>query len=197
MNQKTFVTKIRVLGKDVFSVRDVRLMFPEEADYANTILKRLKKAGVIVPVIRGFYRLSDVTFEAENIATTVMYPSYVSFESALSKYGIINQGLFGLTLATTRHSKRIRIEGVTCEYSQIKPKLFFGFNLLNGVYIAEPEKALLDTLYLISLGKKEINYEEWYVSGLDRDKVTRYSQAFGKKITKLAEEILNKQVTKT
>lgn len=196
MNQKAFVTKIKALGKDVFGVRDVKTMFPEEANYVNTILKRLKEAGIIAPVTRGLYRLCDVTVEIEKIATTLLYPSYISFESALSKYGIINQGLFELTLATTRHSKRIRIGEVTCAYSQLKPKLFFGFNLLNGIYIAEPEKSLLDTLYLISLGKRETSYKEWYVDGLDKDKVIKYSQAFGKKVTLLAEEILNKQVTK-
>lgn len=190
MNQKLFITKIKALEKDVFSVRDVKLLFPEEAGYVNTILKRLKEAGVIAPVTRGFYRLSGATFEIERVATAALYPSYISFESALSKYGIINQGLFDLTLATTRHSKRLQIGGVTCEYCQLKPKLFFGFNLLNGVYIAEPEKALLDTLYLISLGKRETSYKEWYMAGLDNDKVIKYSQAFGKKVAKLAKEII-------
>lgn len=192
MNQKTFVSKIRALGKDVFDVRDVRMLFPREAKYINTSLKRLKEAGVITPITRGIYRLFDTSFELEKVATAVLYPSYVSFESALSKYGIINQGLFELTLATTRHSKRLRIGGVTCEYSQLKPKLFFGFNLLNGAYIAEPEKAVLDTLYLITLGKKETSYKEWYVSGLNRNKVVNYSQAFGKKVIRLAEEVLGK-----
>lgn len=190
MNQKTFVAKIKALGKDVFAVRDVRRLFPEEAKHVNTNLKRLKDAGVITPVTRGLYRLSDTTFEIEKVATAVFYPSYISFESALSKYGIINQGLFELTLATTRHSKRLRIGGVTCIYSQLKPKLFFGFNLLNGIYVAEPEKAMLDTLYLISLGKKEISYKEWYTSGLDRSKVARYSRAFGKRVTQLAQEVI-------
>ena len=190
MNQKTFTAKIKALGKDVFAVRDVRMLFPEESRFVNTNLKRLKEAGVITPVTRGLYRLFDTTFEIEKVATAVFYPSYISFESALSKYGVINQGLFELTIATTRHSKRIRIGEVTCVYSQLKPKLFFGFNLLNGIYIAEPEKAFLDTLYLISLGKKETSYEEWYTSGLDKNKVTKYSQPFGKKVTKLAMEIL-------
>lgn len=189
MNQKTFVAKIKGLGKDVFAVRDVRLLFPKEARFVNTTLKRFKAAGVVTPVTRGLYRLADTTFEIEKVATAVFYPSYISFESALSKYGIINQGLFELTLATTRHSKRLRLGGVTCAYSRLKPKLFFGFNLLNGIYIAEPEKALLDTLYLISLGKKETSYKEWYVGDLDRNKVAKYSLAFGKKVTQLAKEI--------
>ena len=190
MNQKSFITKIKALRKDVFGVRDVKLLFPEEAGYVSTILKRLKEAGVIIAVIRGFYRLPDTTFEIEKVATTVLYPSYISFESALSKFGIINQGLFGLTLATTRHSKRLRIAEVICEYSQLKPKLFFGFKLLNGVYVAEPEKAVLDTLYLVSLGKRETNYKEWYINDLNKDKVIKYSWAFGGRVTKLAKNVI-------
>lgn len=190
MNQKTFVAKIKALGKGVFSVRDVRLLFPEEARFVNTSLKRLKNTGAIVPVIRGLYRLSDVSFEIEKVATTLLYPSYVSFESALSKYGIINQGLFELTLATTRHSKRLRIGGVVCEYSQLKPKLFFGFELLNGIYIAQPEKALLDTLYLITLGKRRTTHKEWYTNSLNKEKVVKYSQPFGKNVINLAKEVI-------
>lgn len=192
MNQKIFVAKIKSLGKDVFDVRDVKALFPDEVETINTSLKRLKDAGIIVPVTRALYRLADVTFEIEKVATTVLYPSYISFESALSKYGIINQGLYELTLATTRHSKRLRIGGVTCEYSQIKPKLYFGFNLLNGIYIAEPEKAFLDTLYLIALGKKETRYNEWYTKDLDQEKITSYAKPFGKTVAKLANEIIGK-----
>lgn len=189
MNQKAFVTKIKALGKDVFGIHDVKTLFPEEANYINTILKRLKEAGVVAPVTRGLYRLADATFEIERVATTLSYPSYISFESALSKYGIINQGLFGLTLATTKHSKRLRIGGVICEYRRLKYELFFGFNLLNGIYIAEPEKALLDTLYLIALGKKQTSYKEWHTSSLNKVKLINYSQAFGKKVAQLAKEI--------
>ena len=128
--------------------------------------------------------------DIEKIATQIYYPSYISFESALSKYGIMNQGLYGLTLATTRHSKKITLAGTDCKYSKLKDSLFFGFNLIGNTYVAEPEKAFLDMLYLISLGKRSKNYSEWYLDTLDRSKIEEYTRSFSKSVRLLVKDLI-------
>src|SRR3989344_8514348 len=127
MKKNQLIEKIEHLGKDVFDISDVKKLFPAEA-HINTTIKRLRDSTVITQITRGVYMLRGHSFDVEKIATQIYYPSYISFESALSKYGIMNQGLYGLTLATTRHSKKITLAGTDCKYSKLKDSLFFGFN---------------------------------------------------------------------
>ena len=190
MRKEELIQKIEELGKAAFTIKDVEKLFPEDA-YIKSSLKRFKDAGVVTAVARGFYALKKESLDIEKIATQIYYPSYISFESALSKYGIINQGLYGLTLATTKHSKKIALAGVMCEYSQLKESLFFGFNLSGDTYIAEPEKAFLDMLYLIVLGKRSRNYEEWYLDSLNKSKVKDYIKPFNKGVKALARDLIS------
>jgi len=189
MKKDELFEKIEHLGKNVFDIRDIKNLFPDET-HINTVIKRLKDSRVLIKITRGVYMLQGRSFDVEKLATKIYYPSYISFESALSKYGIMNQGLYKLTLATTRHSKKIKLNEIVCDYSKLKPELFFGFNLEGGTYIAEPEKALLDTLYLMSLGKKTKSYQEWYTKELDKNKIKKYLPFFGKAVKKLVREVV-------
>lgn len=188
MKKDILLKKIEHLGKEVFGIRDIKNLFPDET-HINTVIKRLKDSRVLIKITRGVYVLQGHSFDVEQLATKIYYPSYISFESALSKYGIMNQGLYKLTLATTRHSKKIKLNEIECDYSKLKPELFFGFNLEGGTYIAEPEKAFLDTLYLMSLGKKTKSYREWYTKELDKNKIKKYLPFFGKAVRKLVREV--------
>lgn len=190
MKKEEFVHTIKESGKVIFTVNDLKKLFPKETALLNTYLTRFKEAKIILPITRGLYTLVDNTLDVEKLVTAIYYPSYISLESALSKYGIINQGLYKITLATTRHSKKITLSQTECEYSKINKDLFFGFSLVNGIYIAEPEKAFLDTLYLIALGKRKTNYSEWSLDDLDTNKLLEYAKPFGKPVKKLVEKIL-------
>ena len=189
MTKDELTQKIEKLGKNVFTIADLKKLFPDDV-YIKMALKRFKDSGVIVSVARGMYALKKEQLDIEKIATQVYYPSYISFESALSKYGIMNQGLYGLTLATTRHSKRITLAGLECSYSKLKENLFFGFNLVGDTYVAEPEKAFLDTLYLIALGKRSKNYSEWYLDALDKVKIKEYIKPFNKSVKGLVKDLV-------
>ncbi len=173
MKRQELAQKVEALGKDFFSMKDLKKLFPDESNLRVSV-KRMLDAGVIFQIARGFYTLKQENLDVEKLATQLYYPSYISFESALSKYDVINQGLYGLSLATTRHSKKIALAGVDCEYSQIKPALFFGFDLVNDTYLAHAEKALLDLIYLISLGKRNGNTSEWDLDVLDKHKLLKY-----------------------
>ena len=189
MKAEELVNKISGIDKDSFSTDDLRQLFPADLNL-KTAINRLVNRGVLVVIVRGRYRLKNTTINHEKIATQIYSPSYVSFESALSKYGVINQGFNKITLATTRHSKKVELSGLGCEFIHLKSNLFFGFNLINGVYIAEVEKALLDEMYLISLGKRKVNTSEWNIVGLDEDKIRGYLKFFPQTVSKNMEEML-------
>lgn len=180
MKARVFIEELSQKNIETFSIDDLRRLFPKDNQNITTIVSRMAKSGIIVPICRGLYRLKQTPIDVEKLAQSIYYPSYISFESALSKYGIINQGTYITTFATTRHSKKIILNETECVFRTLKPKLFFGFNLSNGIYIAEAEKAVLDTLYFIYLGKLKINFTDWYLKDLDVAKIKKYANCFGK-----------------
>ena len=188
MKRQLLVQKVEMLGKQVFSIKDLEKLFPEEV-HLKISVKRLMDAGVLIQITRGIYALNQSQLDIEKIATQLYYPSYISFESALSKYGIINQGLYGLTLATTRHSRKMMLAGIDCEYSQLKPTLFTGFDLVNGTYLAHPEKAFLDQIYLVSLGKRSSNTSEWDLSNLDKNRLAKYLTFYSDSVRKMVSKM--------
>ena len=188
MKRQQLIQEIEALGIDIFSMKDLKKLFPEESNLKISV-KRMVDAGVIMQVTRSIYTLKGEKLDIEKVATQLYYPSYISFESALSKYGVINQGLYGLTLATSRHSKKVTLAGVDCEYSQLKPTLFFGFDLVNETYLAQPEKAFLDQLYLMSRGKQTGNTSEWDLNPLDSKRLNEYLEFFNHRVQEKASQM--------
>lgn len=184
--------KVNQLNLETFSIQDLRKLFPNDSNIKIQI-SRLVNKGALVKITRGIYKLPNTTLDLEKLSTQIYSPCYISFESALSKYGIINQGIYKITLATTRHSKKVELLDTPCEYIQIKPALFFGFNFVKNIYIAEAEKAFLDEIYLIVLGKRIINVDEWNTSNLDKKKIEKYLKKFPNGVKKKALEILSKR----
>ena len=91
---------------------------------------------------------SFLCFTANKIYT----PSYVSLETALAHYGFITEGVFQITGCSTRKTEHFNTPVGYFTYRNLKPELFFGYRLdrrSNIHYlIAEPEKAIIDYLYL-------------------------------------------------
>lgn len=187
--------QVSKLNLEIFSIDDLRKIFPNDLNIKVQV-KRLVDKKNLIRVTRGIYKLPNTSLDLEKTSTQIYSPSYVSFESALSKYGVINQGIYKITLATTRHSKKIELLNTPCEYVQIKPSLFFGFNLVKNIYLAEAEKAFLDEIYLIVLGKKTINTAEWNTVNLNKQKIDKYLKKYPLGIKNKALEILYKQKIK-
>lgn len=177
MRKEELIEKIDALGKEFFTMSELRKCFPHD-NHIKMHIKRFMDTGLILPITKGVYTFTSHPVDLEKVATQLYYPSYISFESALSKYGIMNQGMNILTLATTRHSKRMNLMKIECEYRQIKKEYFFGFQLLDSMYLADPEKAFLDMLYLVTLGKRKMDYSEWYLDSLNIKKIHQYLKKY-------------------
>jgi predicted transcriptional regulator of viral defense system len=189
MKRQELVETLTKINKTIFSMADLVKLFPSETNL-KTSLHRLRRGGVVEPVSRGIYRLAGQAFDIEQTATQMYYPSYISFETVLAKYGVINQGSNRITLATTRHSKRITLSGIEIHYRQVKPELFFGFKLMSDTYIADVEKALLDEIYFMSLKKRTINTAEWSFESINKKIFTEYAAKFPGFTQRLAHKIV-------
>lgn len=178
------------LDKPYFTVADLGKILNLKEDSLYVLLKRLVDQGFLVRLKPGVYQPQFQPLNLEKVANELYYPSYLSFESALSKYGILSQIPYTLTFATNKLSKKITLAGKEIIYKQLKNKYFFGYTLTeNSLYLAEPEKAILDQLYLISKGKTLSNLDEWSLINLDKKKFLNYAKKFPPSVEKTAQQL--------
>ena len=150
---------------------------------------RLVKAGVLLRLRRNTYTVFTTGFTRERVAAQTYMPSYLSFESALSRFGILSQLPYTQTFATSRPSKQMMLGEQKVEFSHIKADLYWGFVQENDLYVAEPEKALLDQLYLVSKGLRSLNIQELDLRTIDKEKFLAYTKRFPSVMHKLVAEV--------
>ena len=126
--------------------------YKEYGDPAGKIM-RLRKEGKIVHLLRGLYE-TDPKTPGQCLAGAIFGPSYLSFDYALSVYGLIPEAVYAYTSATFEKKKKKEYVNQFGRYlyrdvpSAVYP---LGIEIREeGGYsylIATPEKALCDKLY--------------------------------------------------
>ena len=180
--------------KPVFTAKDIQLagfkVFPYQ-------LNRWVKADYIQRLAAGHYVFSRSVVSPEHIANQLRQPSYVSLEYALYWHGFTVDIPFHITSVTTKTTRTIMAGPSAYSYLHVKPALFCGFTAIelgtaNEVgkrfYIATPEKALVDLLYLRPNAFKNNNqftearfHEEELKAKLDWRGVFAISQIYNNK----------------
>ena len=150
---------------------------------------RLFQLPAIIRLRKNVYQLPDKIYEARKIAFQLYNPSYLSFESALSEYGILGQIPYTLTFATTNKSKKIILAPQEIEFRQIKKNLFFGYEAQNGIFVALPEKALADQIYFVSRGLAVLNFKELDLKNVSLKKFNSFIRRYPKSTQVLTKEI--------
>ena len=180
---------LKSLNKDYYTIADLEKIFALSRGSLFVTLSRLQKAGEIIRLRKGLYQLPKAPIKWERIASGIYQPSYISFETALAKYGILSQIPYALTLATTNRPKKIITQGRLIEYRRLKKELFFGFSLEDSVYLASPEKALLDELYFVSKGRATLDLDELDLGEIGRKKFLELTKTYPPVVQKLARKI--------
>jgi predicted transcriptional regulator of viral defense system len=172
------VQQLLGLKKPYFTLADLEKVLCQQRPSLYVTLNRLVSYGVLVRLRRGVYQVALQSPALARIANTLVYPSYLSFESALSRYGILSQVPYMLTFATPRRSRRLTLGGAAVRYHQLKDTLFFGYVMDEGLYVAEPEKALLDQCYLSARGLADLAWDELDLSAINPDRLADYAGRF-------------------
>ena len=153
----------------VFSYAELSNIVASGSPVTNSrVIKRLVKEGVLIKIQRGIYVTKS--FELTVLSSRIVPASYISMDRALAFHGLIGTVPAGAVSAVCAgiRPKRIKTPKGDIIYCSISRELFFGFERQrNGVAIANPEKAFLDTLYFYTKGKrfvidplKEINIDK-------------------------------------
>lgn len=90
-------------------IKTTAMLINEYSSYANPAakIKRLADSGVLIPVVKGLYE-TDRDTPGYCLASAIYGPSYLSFEFALSHYGLIPEAVYAFTCATFEKRKAKR-----------------------------------------------------------------------------------------
>ena len=165
----------------LFSPQDLRHLLDTSEVSIRFLLTRAHKRGDVLKLRRELYALLDRIPSELAIANALLKPSYVSFHYAMAYYHLIPEAVYQVSSATTRATRRFQIAGRDYSYHHLKSAVFAGYKPERvgdqTVLIAEPEKALLDTLYLAAL-RLLAPPERLDASGLDWKRVLQLEQLY-------------------
>jgi predicted transcriptional regulator of viral defense system len=132
----------------LFHVNDFALMMNQKKEVIRVELVRMVKKGLLSKVTNGYYANPFLYPTSDQIAMYLKKPSYISLEKALNIHGILPQTVYTYTLVTADSPHSYRVNQTIFEYHHILLPYFFGFKASSQhIYLADPEKALLDFLY--------------------------------------------------
>lgn len=176
-----------------FSVSHLNVL-TEKRKLLQNQLAGWEKQGKVLRLKRGFYILGPeecrVPVSKMLIANQLLSPSYISMEYALSFYGLIPERTHQVTSISTKKTSHFENALGSFSYQHVKPVCFTGFVRIEDenhspILIAEPEKAVMDLLYLNLSTLPNISEEiftEFYrlqnVENLRVAKIKRYSALF-------------------
>ena len=179
--------KLRKIQKPYFSYRDIARVLNISPESAKVVASRYVKAGILIRIKRDLYLLAEKwpAMPAKGkfvTANLIQVPSYISLMTALSYYQITTQLQQDfIESVALRRSKKVEIDTTVFHYTKIKPELYFGFKRIQGFFIATPEKAFVDALYLQSLGRRSIDISSLNFNKFDWPKVLQISKSFPKR----------------
>lgn len=136
------------------------------------------KNGVYIPS----YKYQKLTrLELFKIANFLQVPSYISLISALQFWGASTQ----LTQSAVESVSPVRAKiyptpALDFRYFKIQKKYIFSIARENGIFIATPERALLDALYLEYFGKYSIDRLALEIKRFDVKLLQQYVKQYQK-----------------
>lgn len=178
MKANKLLEALKKINKTFCTVSDVELLTRQPRPQVRVALNRLVKQGELRRLLRDVYILKDQLMNAEIIAEQMDATSYLSFESALARYGIVNQVPYAVTLATAKKSKTLIFENQTVIFRKLAPALAGGYVIENGLRVATPEKALLDLMYLVARGKASQSLDELDVGRINKKTLFSLAKKF-------------------
>lgn len=133
-------------------------LLPLVRDYTNPrdFISRLCKRGELIRMKNGFYVIAEKikrkSVPFEQIANLLHGPSYISYEWALSYYGMIPEGVYVVTSNSAIKSRSYKTPLGTFEYTHLSHARYaIGIdqkeNASGNFLIATPEKALVDLVH--------------------------------------------------
>ncbi len=172
-------------------LKGVALLFNESLNQTKVQFSRFVEAGKLCRIRNNIYIFSEKYRQMDvnhfYLSAYIVQPSYVSLEKALEHYGLIPENVYVVTALTTKRANSFSNIVGDFSYRHIQEKLFFGYVSMDErfpYFIAYPEKALLDYVYVNRLKVTSGMVEELRLQNLDTldiNKLKRFAAIFANK----------------
>ncbi len=163
----------------LFRIGDLEVLLHAQGKNLHNRIKRLIDNELLESVCRGLYGTAGWTLES---ASARVYPdSFVSGPTMLAEYRMIgtlpSHRIFCIKTGLPRQFATPLGE---LDFHSTQPHQMFGFTRQGFVQKAEPERALLDTLYYHLRGEHFFFdlYSDVHVGDLNVERYTEYLQRF-------------------
>jgi predicted transcriptional regulator of viral defense system len=171
-------------GGSILTLQALSLTSGLRQESTRKALRRLEMKGYVKRLGKTLYANSLFPPTLEEVAMILGRPCYISFESGLERHGLIAQMPLVLTCASTVESGRRETYLGEIVFHRLLPSLFFGYTATDGILCAEPEKALLDFVY-ISLKTRGglVPLDEFAWARLDYSRLEVWAQRYPHSVT--------------
>ncbi|MFC1876821.1 type IV toxin-antitoxin system AbiEi family antitoxin domain-containing protein [Thermodesulfobacteriota bacterium] len=183
--------ELRKIEKFYFGYEELARTLGISTASARVTASRYVQKGLLVRIKRNLYVLRESWVAATReekflVANLGQTPSYLSLMTALDYHNITTQIQrdFFESVATQR-TKTLSAGGSVFRYSKISTDLYFGFEKKDGFFIANPEKALLDAVYLSSYGRYALDFSALDPKKISRSEMDRMSRQYPYRTRKL------------
>lgn len=177
-----FPRLLKIVGDEPLFETGLLLAGNVDAKDIRRQLSRWTKAGKLYQVRRGLYAPAPPFQKVEPhpflVANRMARGSYVSTQSALAHYGLIPEYVPVVTSVTPTRPGRWDTPLGSYEFRHLKKSLLTGYRLTavadgQQAFIALPEKALLDLIYLHPGADSPAYLQELRLQNLDRLHLTQ------------------------
>ena len=152
-----FADLLAIVGDEPLFETGLLLAGDVNANNVRRQLSRWTGAGKLVQLRRGLYALAPPYQKTKPhpflVANRLVRASYVSLQAAMAYYGLIPEHVPAVTSVTTARPVEYETPLGRYLFRHIKQRLLHGYHLTEvaggqAAFIAAPEKALLDQIYL-------------------------------------------------
>jgi len=164
----------------VFTVQGVARKLDITIPSARVLCSRYVHQKRLIRLRKGLYVFPErweylSQFERLQIANRIQPASYISLGTALAWYEKTTQ-LYQSRIESVASKRTITYQIVNWEYAfhQISRQLYQGYERRDGLFIASPEKALADIVYLQSLGRYAFDFSALESQAFDEQTLLIY-----------------------
>ena len=145
----------KALKTTIFTHEEIANILKDTVSNVNAKISYMTKQGILIRLKKGLYTFAGLyqdSVDSIAIANRLYAPSYVSFDYALSYYGLIPERVYEVTSATLHAKKVFDTPLGRFSYRPIPMDVYaLGVDWLyderdGGKFIATPEKALCDKI---------------------------------------------------
>ena len=194
--ESELLSHIKASKCNLVESKEIQKYLNIDAGYASKILERLDRKGYLERIIRGKYLFIPLEYGYEEryppmnslvVGSVLMEPYYYGYQTANNYHGFTSQFSPTAYICTVKPRRNFRWRNTSYRFVTLVDDKFFGFTKVKTdgceVNVAEPEKAVLDTLdkpsYCGGVSQAAYVVSNALGSGLDTDKLLLYVVKMG------------------